>query len=86
MRKILTKAEKNEKLANFYVWFDVLDEDDTRIIFTDKIKNKIIYYKTSRTRLFFFKLVDESLIKYPNKSFTFYSVVKKFKEYNIQVK
>lgn len=86
MRKILKAEEKEKLLENYRRWFDVKYEDDKSIVFIDLIGNRITYIKYARTRLFFFQLVDESLMKYKNKSFTFVSAPKKFKEYNIQKK
>lgn len=86
MRNILKAEEKEKLLENYRKWFDVESEDDKSIVFIDLVGNRIIYKKDARTRLFYFQLVDESLMKYKYKSFTFVSAPKKFKEYNIQKK
>ena len=83
MRKILKKEQKEKLIQDYKNWFNVKFEDEETIIFEDLILNQIIYKKNARTRLFYFKLVDETLMRIKHKSFTFVSAPKKFKEYNI---
>lgn len=83
MRKVLKKEEKAKKIEEYKKWFYVKNEDAESIVFEDLIGNNIIYKKNAKTCLFYFKLVDETLMRIKHKSFTFISAPKKFKEYNI---